>query len=279
MNFIKDMFSPKKGYNNKSTATIKKYGDLRIMKINVYRKPVEKALTGVLNLISLGKFNKGKDKTPYDRLFHLGLFCILKNENAGYTNVLCEKNAVVEITKTTFDINKFGETMVVNVSGDLTLNELLEGGQEQLGDKYFPYNPWNNNCQWYIRALLQGSPNNIDYTDKLNEFVFQDIEEIVKETPKFSQKIASGITTLGGLFDKVIGGNLTLHAIKIKKNVDKNKQLEHIKHITNSNKTLLMKEMKNVNSYRVIPKTKFKNKSWKSKKVNSDITLVFGELK
>ena len=41
----------------------------------------------------------------------------------------------------------------------------------------------------------------------------------------------------------------------------------------------MMKEMKNHNAYRIIPKTKFNKDSFRTKKINPDINIVFGTLK
>ena len=263
------------GFNNKSQKTISEFGEWKIMKMNIYRKPIASALEKVLNLISLGTFTKAKEE-DYDKLFHLGLFCVL-NDNAGrFVNVLCEKNATIEITRTTFDIKQFGETQPIHIRNALSLNALLEGGQKMLGSNFFIYDPFESNCQMFVRALLQGS--NL-YSEQANKFVFQSVENIVKTIPSYVPKVARTITDLAGIADNLFGGNLVLHAIKLKKDAyskqEATKEAEHIA----KRKGMKYKDYKDYHSYRVVPKTKIIPKSYRSKKVrNGNILLVFGEL-
>ena len=140
-------------------------------------------------------------------MFHLGLFCMLGNEQGTFVNVLCEKNAVVEITRTTFDIKKYGEFIPVNINPNTkkTLLELLQGGEKQLGQQYFKYDGFSKtgNCQGYVRGLLQGS--NL-YTPEIDKFVYQPLDKIVEKLPSFTSKIAKFTTDLGGIADRLMGG-------------------------------------------------------------------------
>ena len=70
-----------------------------------------------------------------------------------------------------------------------------------------------------------------------------------------------------------------LHAIIIKKKgYDKNDAVVEAAKFKTS-KGLLMRETKLSYRFRNIPKTKFNPKSFRSKKINKNITLVYGELK
>ena len=159
--------------------------------------------------------------------------------------------------------------------------ELLQGGEKQLGQQYFKYDGFSKtgNCQRYVRALLQGS--NI-YTPEIDKFVYQPLDKIVERLPSFTSKIAKFTTDLGGIADRLMGGDLDgfkIHSIKINKNIPIEQQMEHVKNISKSNKQRIMKEMKTHNNYRIIPKTKFIPKSYRTKKINKDISIVFGKLK
>jgi hypothetical protein len=159
--------------------------------------------------------------------------------------------------------------------------ELLQGGEKQLGQQYFKYDGFSKtgNCQGYVRALLQGS--NI-YTPEIDKFVYQPLDKIVERLPSFTSKIAKFTTDLGGIADRLMGGELggyQIHAIKINKRIPMDEQLEHVRSISKSKKKRMMKELKNVISHRVIAKTKFDPNTYKTKKVNKDISIVFGKLK
>ncbi|NCX94375.1 MAG: hypothetical protein EBX40_06845, partial [Gammaproteobacteria bacterium] len=69
-----------------------------------------------------------------------------------------------------------------------------------------------------------------------------------------------------------------IQGIIIKKSVPLDEAVKKAKDISKKKK-ILMRELKNTYHFRNIPKTKFEPKSYRSKKINKDITLVFGKLK
>ncbi len=114
--------------------------------------------------------------------------------------------------------------------------------------------------------------------------MYQPLDKIVERLPSFTAKIAKFTTDLGGIADRLMGGGLNddklhIHSIKINKSVPMDEQLEHVKSISKSNKKRLVKELKNVNVYRIIAKTKFDKTSFRTKKINKNISIVFGKLK
>ena len=212
---VKNFFSVKNGYNNQSTKTINKFGDMRVMKINVYRKPIDSALDKVLNFISLGKFDEGKKLSNIDSLFHLGLFCVLNDSKGQFFNVICEKNATIHIEQVSFNINGYGENIPVHVNKNITLNQLLQGGQNVLGDKYFYYDGFNgNNCQVYVKSLLEGSGL---YSPNVDKFVFQPLDKIIATIPKSTPVIAKAVTSLGAWFEKITGKGKPKRSVRFKK--------------------------------------------------------------
>ncbi len=265
------------GYNNTSSKTIQEFGNWKVAKMWIYRKPIESALDKVMNLISLGTWQKQKDANNYDNLFHLGLFCLMNDEKGRFLNCLVEKNAVIEVTRTTFNVNSYGETLPVHVFKPITLIQLLDGGQKILGNDYFKYDPFKNNCQMFVRSLLTGAGL---YGDRENAFVFQPVESIVKNMPSYVPAVARVVTDLGAVVNRVMGSGLVLHAIKIRKDKmglqEAKLEAEHIA----KRKGMKYKEYKTYHGFRVIPKTKLEPKSYRSKKVkNGHILLVFGKMK
>lgn len=194
------------GYNNASSECIKKYGSMKIFKCWVYRKPIESALESVLNLISLNKFDDAKKEMKYDTLYHLGLFVMVGDQMGRFYNILCEKNAVIDIKRTSFNIKKFGETIPAHVNIDINLNTLLANCQTLLGEKYFLYDAFdNNNCQVFCKGLLEASQL---LTPELEAFIYQPLETVIKMLPKSTPKIARIVTDLGAWFDRITGGDL-----------------------------------------------------------------------
>ena len=222
---VKSFFSVRNGYNNMAQKTLKIYGNMKIFKMFIYRKPVVPLIEKFLNVISFGKYEQTKSELSYDKMFHLGCFIMVGNELGQFYNIIVEKNEVLHIEKANFNLN--GEkdviSIVINPNERITIMEMLNNCQDQMQDRFFKYNPWNNNCQIFIKSLLEA--NNL-YTQTLNNFVYQPIELLIKNLPQSTQTIAKSVTNLGGWFNKMIGGGLSKEAINKAEQDYKNKRIQ-----------------------------------------------------
>ncbi len=72
---------------------------------------------------------------------------------------------------------------------------------------------------------------------------------------------------------------LVLHAVLINKDVGLEKAKKMAQDIIKDKKKSYYRETENTFRFKNIPKTKFESSTFKSKKINKDITLIFGELK
>ena len=70
---------------------------------------------------------------------------------------------------------------------------------------------------------------------------------------------------------------MELHAVVIRKNISLEKAREIASQYMDTNKKKFFRETKNLFRFRNIPKQKFK--SFRSKKINPDTTLIYGESK
>jgi hypothetical protein len=131
-------------------------------------------------------------------MYHLRMVITTENNK----RIQIEKNEVINIsTSISAHIKQEGQS--VNLPNQhLTLNQLLEGAKRILGSKMYSYHPFENNCQDFIIAILEGS-NLLNET--LKNFIKQDVSELATINPYLS-KIASGITSLGGKFNEIIHG-------------------------------------------------------------------------
>ena len=191
-----DFFKPiKKEYNNVSTNTIKKYGNSYIQSMKVVRTPIMKMLEKALDVISFGQFSKAN---PYDKLYHLALVCDI----GSGSSVIIEKNETINIS-TSYKITDKTEQIKVHLKKAITLNQLLENGQKHMGNRWFPYDPLSNNCQNFIKGILDGNSLN---NSMVNSFVFQDLTELKRKLPSYVGKIARVVTDTGARFNQAIGG-------------------------------------------------------------------------
>ena len=173
------------------------YGDKKIVRMMAHRKPVDNPLTGALNVVSLGQFNK---QNPYDELFHLSL--VLFFEDGTPISIEKIENINMVINPPT---HSKAETQEIGNFHPVTLNELIDGAKKILGDNFYKYNSSTNNCQDFIMALLKGSGLG---TNENYQFIKQDTVSIFKGLDK-TLAIATAVTDLGNRFSVArYGGKL-----------------------------------------------------------------------
>ena len=183
-------------YPPKVRKLLSSNGDKTIVSAIINRKPVEKKLTGLLNVLSLGQFQKNIANEPYDDLFHLSI--VLRAEDGK--NIMIEKNEVINMSMTG---RSGGENLPVTpFKSGKTLNEIMENTKKRMGDNFYSYSARNNNCQDFILALLQSNG-----MGDANDFAFvkQDAKQMFKGLKTLS-KVADFITDLGGATNVLISG-------------------------------------------------------------------------
>jgi hypothetical protein len=196
---VKKLFEFNKNYTRGVNNIIQKYGNKRILKIYIFRKPVMKVLEKVLDFISLGQFVRAKEYSNYDDLYHLGLVFQLEDN----THILMEKNAKIdaEIIKVS-SMKDLGEIYPVNVNKQLIFGDALRNTETGMSKEYFTYSPFANNCQKWAQGVLKY--NNLLTTDA-DKFIYQPLADILKMVPKSTPKIAKLITDAGGFFSNITG--------------------------------------------------------------------------
>ena len=184
-------------YQPSARNVIKRYGDKQIKAMVIIRQPIQSFINTAFNALTFGQFQKKLDELPYDKLFHLRMVVTMEDDK----KIQIEKNEVINITMSISTV-KGQEEIPVEMHGQLTLNQLLEGGQKVLGENYFSYRAFGNNCQDYQLALLKGSDL---LTPQLSNFIKQDVSELATINP-YLRKIANAFTDLGGKFNEIIHG-------------------------------------------------------------------------
>jgi hypothetical protein len=187
-------------YQPKARQVIKKFGNKKIVKMYACRNPVQKLLTAALNAVSFGQFNKNWETQPYDELFHLSLRVELDTQPVSV--VAIEKTDAVTLTANPPAPQKTMECEFIPLNKEITLNQLLEGGEKYMGNKYFKYSAKDNNCQDYVMGLLRGSDIG---TQENYDFIKQNTKELFKGLPG-TRKISNTITDLGAVANVVIQG-------------------------------------------------------------------------
>lgn len=225
-NYISTVIEGRNDYPPKVRGLIEKYGESAIKAITIDRTPVPSVLTEALNAVSFGAFKRRFSKLPYDKLFHLRLDLTLAND----TKLAVEKNEVINMYTSPKKLKGAEQKIIENVPNNLTLNKLLEGGQNIQGKNWFNYSAYNNNCQDFIVALLKGS--NIGNEQDIN-FVKQNTESLFKGD-SFLRKFANTVTDIGAKVNEITTG-AGIASGKTKQLLNENNLLIAYKKINNNN--------------------------------------------
>lgn len=202
LNLGEKIVNPSSAYPPELQKLKDELGNQNIREIEIRRTPVPELISQAMNIVSLGSFKKKFSRLPYDKLFHL--FMVVKTDNGS--QFLLEKNARIHTTRDVPNLPNTTTMKVLNIPSDLTVTNLIDNTQNQMGANFLPYNPVSNNCQNFILSVLQA--NHLD-TPELTNFTKQDTSSLFKSDPTLA-KISKGLTDLGASFDVAMtGGKLS----------------------------------------------------------------------
>ena len=185
---------------------IKQYGDKKILQVTILRKPVERGIQKLLNLITMGGFNKAKKEMNYDEVYHL--FVNMHLENGQIVGV--EKNQRVNVNLSGFPTSGLDPSNILKINCNVLLKEMFEKAErssfadrrasEQSGESFYRYNAVTANCQRFISVLMQAG--GITGTDN---FVMQDATQLIKNSGL--RRVAGVITDAAALGERAVKGH------------------------------------------------------------------------
>jgi hypothetical protein len=204
---VKTFISPRlDDYSNTSKRTLAEYGNDPIIRLSIYRTPIQGMINTALNAVSFGKWNQLRKKYGFDQLFHLALIATVRH-GTSLKNIVIEKNEVVNIS-TTYPTNDKTEIFEIPINTpknniQFTVNGLLDKTRRLIGNlNFFEYDPFTRNCQIFVRSILLA---NGLYSTDADQFLFQDLGQLVKELPDYVGKVAKAATTTGAVISKLTG--------------------------------------------------------------------------
>ena len=194
---------------------LEEYGNLPITEMEVSRHPIDGVINAA-NVLSGNELDKIIKESPYDTLYHLGLFV-----KAGGHWIEIEKESTIVITPNKAK-NPKAEILVIDpadIPQGLTMNIMLAKAQAHLKDNFFSYSSFNANCQDFVRGILWA--NDIKQP-KYREFVMQDIQSIfdASSNPNLYRKISNIVTDAGHLGTTFIEGGKIITKEPTKKEMD-----------------------------------------------------------
>jgi hypothetical protein len=178
-------------------------GDKPIAHITICRKPISNNIKSLLNILSLGQFEKNLNDSEYDKLFHLFLQIKLSTGQ----NIVLEKNERVNLQS----INKIDnetETLDVTFNNKLTLNTLINNTINNIGNEnFYIYKSHSWNCQNFVMNILNS---NGLLNENNKHFILQDTEQLFKKLG-YLKYISDKLTDVAAI------GNVVYHGGKIKR--------------------------------------------------------------
>lgn len=170
-------------------------GNEKITDLMLVRTPLSKISRFLLNIASFGQLENKLKETGIDDLFHLSLLINGKYE--------LDKQEVIKLVRNQNAVKENSETLIVPVSSNLTINELLENTQRQMGQNYGTYNAVDNNCSVFLSNVL--SSNGLS-TENSDIFLNQKTIELFQKFPSISEKLVKFGTDIGAVVDKTLYG-------------------------------------------------------------------------
>lgn len=195
------LFGAKLEFSNKIKNILNKYGNQKIRSIYIGRRPINSMVEKAFDVISLGKWSKLKNQFYFDKLFHLFLIIQLDDD----TVISLEKNSIVNMNEDDARCSmKDTECVKIDYPTDsISLDDFVRKPLERIGkDKYFVYQPFDQNCQIFLRDVLTTFGL---YSKKVDDFVYQDITDIVKRLPWYVKYVAKAVTDVDATVSKVTG--------------------------------------------------------------------------
>lgn len=208
-NFFKNAFNKIKHviFNTGSPQTdkvIKEYGQYIIKNAMIHRKPVDKILKDIINIISLGQFNNYKKS--YDEVFHLSVVfeCEL-NGNKVYLMTEKRPNIYWQKVNSLSDYESKDNSMVhLSKFKPCTLEMMIEKTKQIMGSNFNTYNAKTNNCQQYVVSLFEAyfQLQRFPLPTIIRNYIYQDMTPFIT---KFAEDSSVKVTDLGHLFNRVLG--------------------------------------------------------------------------
>jgi hypothetical protein len=200
---ITEAFTPD-SYAPSTRSWLDKNGRGHITDMKVVRTPVAKGLETFFTLLTLGKYDKAKQASGYDKMFHLSILVKYQMPNGEMRQGVLHKVEKVEYTsQIDRAVQADSEYMSVPIGKPLTLHEFVKTGKTAMGNTYFRYSAFRNNCQDFIGSMLKA---NGLLTPSLSAFIYQPVNELIQHQPDYTEDVALTLTNLGGIWNRVMEG-------------------------------------------------------------------------
>ena len=167
-----------------------------VTSITVKRSPIPQFMEDLFESLSSGTWSQLKKKHGFDSFFHLAAVInddILIEKNSNGINVAIYKPYESEEIK-----------VPSKLLGKFTLGEMVEKVKKEMGQDFYTYHPFENNCQNFMFRFLKVSK---ALTPQIAEFVSQPIENLVKDLPAHFPPLVKAAADLYGVVQPLLNTN------------------------------------------------------------------------
>jgi hypothetical protein len=199
----------RKSFSLSDNAFFNKYRNYSIGKMTVCRTPINQMIGKALNLITVGAWQQAVKKYGFDKVFHLFLILDLIPNQPGQRGVTAvfEKNETPRLYQMVTPIARDATCMPIQQAFTGSLFSFIQNTIGKMGDNFWRYNAFTNNCQ---NQILNALGANDLLTRDLQNFIKQDAEKIAEELPDFSKNIIQGITDTARRARTLVGRGLRM---------------------------------------------------------------------
>jgi len=160
--------SRKDGLPPSSREVLKKYGNIPVVKCDLYRYPISSTFHKAIILLAKG------EKLKYDKYMHLGILFTLSDGKV--INVEKDYNVIISLNKKLPPQTEIKDVPLYH--HHLTMNEIITNTRNKMGlTKFEKYEALGRNCQNLVLNILRA--NHIGNKSD-EEFVIQDLSDLIK---------------------------------------------------------------------------------------------------
>lgn len=204
--FVKNRihFRPRKHATKRFAQFLQSEGDKDIQKIQVGRMPVQSGVQKALNVLSLGGYERAKKRLKYNDVYHNFLVVTLKDGK----QFRIERNHVVEARSYSPQSKKGHEALLydVPVTHAVNLNTLIQNAEKN-NTKFWRYDPASNNCQAFVRDLVDKNALTPQDPQVAQVLKPQDGQALIKSLPGPLQSVPKLITDAAAVGDRIMHGD------------------------------------------------------------------------
>lgn len=168
-------------------------GDSPILEISVFRQPI---MAGIRELAK-ALFKDELKQLNYDDLYHTGFIIKCRDQL-----IRLERNHTVasDIHIIKPENKKRLEQRSIRLPREIRYNEFMSNAMKD-DPNFWKYHPIKRNCQLFVLQCLK--KNNIEVSDDLHAFIYQDAGRVLSKSPLFKD-VAIGVSSLANRIDNML---------------------------------------------------------------------------